>query len=238
MKAYTQELPHVLWLGGGTCTGKTSITERLSDKYDLRVYHCDDLFEEHRNRAEPDKHPTFYNAIFTSYKEMDWERCWMRPVETLLKEQMAIYAKEFQMIASDLLDMPRSRPILAEGSALLPRCVEEMLVTPCAATWLIPEETFHRRMYQQRVPWVRQILNQCADPRQAFDNWMRRDIAFATRVALQSAEIGLKTLTIDGSRSLQENARRVETHFGKLLTASGDIRLTCLSPSAYTRPSM
>lgn len=213
-----QKLAHILWLGGGTCTGKTSIAERLSNKYDLHVYHCDDLFEEHRNRAQPSKHPAFYNAMFTSYKEMDWERFWMRPVETLLEEELAIYADEFEMIVSDLLDMSRSKPILVEGSALLPRCVKGVLTTPSSAIWLIPEETFHRRMYQQRGPWVQRILRQCADPQQAFDNWMARDIAFAELMMSQAARFGLKTLTIDGSRSVQENARRVEAHFGERLT--------------------
>lgn len=217
MRASPEELAHILWMGGGTCTGKTSIAEFLSKKYDLCVYHCDDLFEEHRGRAQPDKHPTFYNAMFTTYADMDWERFWMRPVKTLLQKELAIYADEFEMIVSDLLEMPRSRPILAEGSALLPRCVKEILTTPSAALWLIPEETFHRHMYRQRGPWVQRILRQCADPEQAFDKWMRRDIAFAKHIASQAAYWSLKTLTIDGSRSLRENKERVEAHFGKRL---------------------
>lgn len=218
MRASPQELAQVLWMGGGTCTGKTSITEVLNKQYDLHVYHCDDLFEEHRNRAQPDKHPAFYNAMYTSYADMDWERFWMRPVETLLQEQLAIYADEFDMIVSDLLKMPHSRPILAEGSALLPHCIKQVLTTPSSAIWLIPEETFHRRMYRQRGPWVQRILRQCADPQQAFDNWMGRDVAFAKHMASQAACLSLKTLTIDGSRSIHENARRVEAHFGERLT--------------------
>lgn len=218
MKVSPQELAHVLWMGGGTCTGKTSITERLSAKYDLRLYHCDDLFEEHKSRAKPGKHPAFHNAMFTSYEKMDWERFWMRPVETLLEEQMAIYAEELEMIVSDLLDMPRSKPIIAEGSALLPDCVKEVLATPSSAIWSIPEETFHRAMYQQRGAWVQQILNQCSDPQQAFDNWMQRDMAFAKHIASQADHLNLKTLIVDGSRSIQENARRMEGHFGEHLT--------------------
>ncbi len=213
MKTHPQELSHVLWMGGGTCAGKTSITEILSHRYDLRLYHCDDLFQEHRNRAQADKHPAFYNAMFKSYAEMDWERFWMRPVDTLLEEQLAIYADEFEMIVSDLLEMSRSRPILAEGTALLPRCVQEVLASPSSAIWLIPEEKFHRRMYQQRGLWVQRILCQCADPQQAFENWMKRDIVCARRIASQAARLGSKILTIDGSRSIRENARRVETHF-------------------------
>ncbi|MGM0400322.1 MAG: hypothetical protein ACQEQT_03370 [Chloroflexota bacterium] len=218
MKTPHHKLDHVLWIGGGTCAGKTSIADILNARYDLRGYHCDDLFEEHRNRARPDKHPAFYSAMFTSYKELDWERFWMRPVEILLKEQMAIYAEEFEMIIGDLLAMPRSRPIITEGSALLPRCVKEVLAAPSAALWLIPEETFHRRMYQQRGSWVQDILHQCADPQQAFDHWIRRDIVFAKHIASQTARLGLKALTIDGGRAIQENVRRVEAHFGEHLT--------------------
>jgi hypothetical protein len=93
-----------------------------------------------------------------------------------------------------------------------------VVATSSAALWLIPKEAFHRSMYEQRGAWVRRILSQCSDPGQAFDNWMQRDIAFAGRIASQAARMGWETLTVDGSKSIEENAERVAAHFGELLT--------------------
>ncbi len=59
------DLDHVLWLGGSTCAGKTSVAKRLAASHGLRVYHCDDAFEDHRKRADPDRHPGFCRI-------MDW----------------------------------------------------------------------------------------------------------------------------------------------------------------------
>lgn len=217
MKAPENELPHVLWIGGGTCSGKTSISENLVKKYDLAVYHCDDAFEEHRRKATPERHPTFHQAISTIYAEMEWEQFWMRPVDTLLEEEIAIYREEFEMIVEDLLDLPISPRTLAEGCALLPECVAGTLSDARKAIWIIPTEGFQRRTYSQRGEWVQRILKQCTNPEQAFKNWMNRDVAFTKRIASSATCLGFRTLFVDGGRSIEKNTKIVETHFEEFL---------------------
>ena len=43
-------LPHVYWVGGPGCSGKSSVARLLAARFDLRVYHVDDesnSFEAH-----------------------------------------------------------------------------------------------------------------------------------------------------------------------------------------------
>ena len=46
-----QELRHVLWIGGGSRSGKTTIARRLARRYGLRWYSADAQTWRHRDRA-------------------------------------------------------------------------------------------------------------------------------------------------------------------------------------------
>ncbi len=145
---------------------------------------------------------------------MTWDELWMRDVPTLLADELAIYAEEFPMILADLERLVRQRGlVVAEGAALLPELVAPWVADPRQALWMVPTESFQRRMYPQRGPWVQEILAQCSDPEAAFANWMDRDIAFAQHAAERAARAGLRVLWVDGVASLEENARAVAQWF-------------------------
>jgi len=119
------QLSHILWIGGSPCAGKSSITRLLAQQYNLQTYSCDDHYEAHLNRAAPDKHPLMSNAA-----GMTWNEVWMRPIETLITRELAFYREEFEMVIEDLLALPRTTPIIAEGAALLPECVSPLTPQP------------------------------------------------------------------------------------------------------------
>ena len=54
--------------------------------------------------------------------------------------------------------------------------------------------------YKERE-WVPYVLEGCSDKRQAFDNWMERDILFARQVKAECKENGVVCLVNDGSRT-------------------------------------
>ena len=66
---------------------------------------------------------------------------------------------------------------------------------------------------QERALRIQSILDQCTDPVQAFQNWMDRDVAFARRVAEDARARDLTVLTVDGTRTVEENAATVEANF-------------------------
>ena len=63
------------------------------------------------------------------------------------------------------------------------------------------------------IYWVQEILSQCENPGQAFQNWTDRDIAFARWVAKRATDLGLELLQVDGKHTIVENAEIVEAHF-------------------------
>ncbi len=137
----------------------------------------------------------------------------MRPVDILVTRELAFYREEFEMVVEDLLVMPRYTPIIAEGAALLPECVAPLLSRPERAIWVVPTEEFQLKEYARRE-WVENILSQCRDPKQAWQNWMGRDAGFARVVAEDAKAGGFRIIEVDGNQSIEEHAKMVAAHFG------------------------
>jgi 2-phosphoglycerate kinase len=203
-------LAHVFWVGGSPCSGKSSIVEMLAEAYGLHVYKCDDAFWEHAKRVDPIKQPTFHRLT-----QMTWDEIWVRPVEVQVADEFACYREEFAMILDDLLALPRSASVIAEGVALLPELVSGLVDDCSRAVWVVPTEPFQREHYTlEKRPWVQDILQHCQDPTQAFANWMDRDAGFAKRVAEQARALDLEVLTVDGKRTIEQNAETIAKWFG------------------------
>lgn len=196
------------WIGGSPCAGKSSIADRLALRHDLRVYRCDDAFDEHLRRFTAEEHPIAARLIALSCDEL-----WLRPVPTQIAEEFAFYREEFSLIRDDLRAMPEGRPVIAEGTALLPDCLDRLGVDPGRTIWIVPTEPFQRRHYAER-PWRHDILRACSERARAWEQWMARDVGFAQEVAEEARRRGYRVLTVDGSRSIEEMSEIVARHFG------------------------
>ena len=198
---------NVFWLGGSPCSGKSSISLILASRFDLDVYHVDDAFETHTQRLDPVHHPAL-----TKWRESSWDERWMQPIDNLVQDVIACYREHFALIREDILEMPKRKSLLVEGTALLPRLVASVVTKRSHAIWIIPSADFQRAHYSKR-DWARNIVAQCNDPEVAFHNWMERDIRFAAWVESEAIALKLSILRVDGKRTLAENAEAVATHF-------------------------
>ena len=205
----TPDLGHIFWVGGSPCSGKSSIVKILAERFGWQIYQCDYHFWAHQQRTDPDRHPAFHKLA-----GMSWDDIWMRPVEVLIEDELAIYHEEFEMIIDDLSNLPTEPPIVAEGAALLPDRVGPIVAGARQAIWVVPTEQFQRTMYPQRGAWVQEILDQCRQPEQAFQNWMDRDVQFSQQVIAQANRRALPLLMVDGRRSIDQNAKIVAEQFG------------------------
>lgn len=197
----------IFWLGGSPCAGKSSVADRLAERYDLRLYRCDDAFNRHAAQSNAHDHP----ALF-AIPRMTWDQIWMRPVGVQVAAVLDAYRQEWEMILHDLRALPLDRPLLVEGCALLPE-----LVAPVAARrqvlWFVPEPAFQRQHYAQRG-FIQEILAQCGDPQAAWANWMGRDEQFGREVASAASARGYAVEWVDGRRSLDELTALAAAHFG------------------------
>jgi hypothetical protein len=195
----SRDFSHVLWLGGSTCAGKTTVAKRLAAAYGLRVYPCDEAFEEHRRRARPDRHPGFCRIMDLSAAEL-----WSLPVSEQVRGLLDFYADDLGMILEDLRALPADGPILVEGTGLLPGRIAALVGAPRQALFLISTPDLRRRLYAERGEWVREM------PEEAF----ARDDELARRRAEEAAALGLPVLAVDGARTIEETAELAARCFG------------------------
>jgi 2-phosphoglycerate kinase len=188
-------LPHVLWLGGSACAGKSTAARSLAAAFGLTLYSCDEQFEEHRRRASPERHPHFHRLMDRSPEEL-----WAPPVATQVRDLLLFYEDEFAMVAEDLRSLPG--PVIAEGVGLLPALVAGVLGEPHRACWLIATPEFRRRHYPRRG--LADLLGGYPDPRRACEDWMTRDDEIAIHLKSQATARALPVQIVDGSHTEEE----------------------------------
>jgi len=86
-------------------------------------------------------------------------------------------------------------------------------VDPRHVIYIVPTKEFQVHHYQLR-PWVQIILNECEDPRQAFDNWMMRDHLFGQEILRQARACNYQTIVVDGKLGVDEQFEKVRNHLG------------------------
>lgn len=202
------DLSHVYWLGGASCGGKSTVSRALVERFGMRLYDCDAAYEIHIKTATPERYPLLHRL-----SRLSWNEVWTRPVDQQIREELALYHEEWSLILDDLRLLPADRPILAEGSALLPELFDGTGVSPNRAIWLVPTPEFQRETYARRE-WVAGILAECEKPEQAWRNWMDRDAGFAAHVAEQARLRNRAIITVDGSEPVEAVLPRVIHHFG------------------------
>jgi adenylate kinase family enzyme len=212
MKTTDQISQHVLSkayvLGGSPCSGKSTIAERLEKEFGFQYYKVDDHEREHSKRSDPMLHP-----IMHQYATMSWDEIWMRPVQDQVEEEFEYYRERFEMIAQDLAMYHTEKPIILEGAAYLPELLAQHHANRKCVIFLVPTKEFQLHHYRQR-PWINQILKECKNPEQAFENWMMRDHLFGKKILEQARERNYRTIMVNGKQTIDQQYEKIKTHFG------------------------
>lgn len=213
----TGALRHVLWIGGPPDCGKTTIADRLAERYGLQVYHFDRHEPAHFGRADPARHP----ALTAAHPDrMSPEERWLgSPPEAMARDTLACWTERFGMAVDDLRAMPVVPPIVAEGPGLFPDCVLPYLADRRRAIWLVPAEGFKRASVVRRgKPGSR---HQTSDPERAQRNLLARDLIMGAYVRERAAALDLTLVEVDGSRDLDGMTALVARHFDLWLSSGG-----------------
>jgi 2-phosphoglycerate kinase len=204
----------VLWIGGATDSGKTSVAKALAERFGLQAYHLDRYDREeppgHWSRTDPVRHPHMHAA---PTRDRDW--MWVHTTPEALVERWFRTAPErFQLVLEDLLALPTAPLIVAEGYGFTPELVQPLLSSTRQAIWLISTEEFKRASYARRG---KDPGKDTSDPERARYNHLNRDLLLAEHFRRSAKERGLPILEIDGSRSLDEVITYVEAHVAPFL---------------------
>ena len=206
-----ERLAHVLWIGGGTDAGKTSLARLFAARYGVHIYHFD--------RPSPsweaitiseDKYPHSLR-----WQKMTDEERWLRPAQEQAQHVYQMWAEQYSYRLHDLLSLPIKKRVVAEGYGFLPSIVAPLIKSKRQAIWLVPTEAFKEKTFKARVlegakgSYRHRIQN----PEKALERHRERDMLIAERIREEAVVRNLRLLRIDGSQSLEEVFTIVEDHF-------------------------
>lgn len=203
-------LSHVLWLGGATDSGKTTISQIIAARYGLQVYNYD-RHDLPQMTLLAETHPRYQAFLAASLDEN-----WVDPEpEAMLQFTLQAFCDRFPLVVDDLVALAGQSTVLAEGHGLTPELVSPLLSDKRQAIWLVPAEGFKwASMVRRNKPSFR---DQVRDPERATRNVFARDMLVAAHVKAEAASRGLSVWEVDGSRSAEELAVQVAQHFGPFL---------------------
>jgi shikimate kinase len=145
------DLSHVLWIGGGPASGKSSIGRELADRFDLRLYAVDEHEIAHAPRMPSFLADETFDGFLTASRH------------------------RFRLVLEDLAALSDSPATIVEGSQLLPTSVAAVLREPGHALFLLPVEA---DATTQRIRWeARDLRLATLDVDAPLDEMVERAVA-------------------------------------------------------------
>ena len=159
---------------------------------------------DHARVADPDRHPAMvrFREILSHMSVPQLFETF--PVDELVEGTINYFIEEFEMVVDDLYELPRDKPIVAEGSGILPGPVSRV-TKPNRTIFLVATEAFERRRRSQAnqespEPWFEKMIESSSKRRE--------------QTVLQAEHLELKIIETDGSRSIEDTFDLVKGHFG------------------------
>jgi len=84
----------------------------------------------------------------------------------------------------------------------------------------VPSEAFKRASHERREKSAR--CHRTSDPARFLRNHIERDLLMGEHYRRTARELGLALIDVDGSRSVEQMAATVETHFGAFCQGKPD----------------
>jgi hypothetical protein len=214
MKSVAERLGHVLWIGGAPCAGKTTLSRFLAGKYDFRIYNLDWRYaNEDRFRAGP-------AVRWWAAHTMDQR--WVDIADDeLFERSTACWNERFPVAIDELLTLPASRPIIAEGPGALPWLVGPVLRDKRQAVFLVPELALRDRVVAERERVGGPVAYQnTSDPDRARSNHRERDRRLCVQIEVSCRQLGLRLVRVADPIDLEARLELVEDHFRPYLPAT------------------
>lgn len=199
--AATTLFRHVLWIGGGTGAGKTTIATLIAERYALRPYYYDRVETAQIERMTPGAQPRFTRWLSRS---MD-ERWVALSPSALAATTLGTQDERFELVLDELRSLPTVPPVIAEGFGLRPDLVAPQLDDRQRGVWLLPTPEFRERALGA-ADRLWSMPRQTSDPTRALANRLERDRLLTDHAREAARSRGLVVVEVDGTRSIDEIA--------------------------------
>jgi hypothetical protein len=209
-EALQEQLRHVYWIGGGSCAGKSTIARRIAAEHRLQLYETDETMSDHARRSTPEDCPLLHE-----FMAMDMDQRWVnRSPEDMLETFHWFRGEGFSMIIEDILRLPDEPGVIVDGFRLLPHLVKPLLAGPNQAVWLLPTPEFRQAVVVSRGGPQWGFIGKTNDPERALRNLLDRDAMFTDLLHEEAQHLGLNSIAVDSTMSIDKLAGRVAEALG------------------------
>ena len=202
---------NIFWIGGSPCCGKSTISEMFVSEYGWQLFKCDDHMERYIDIGASGG-----DTAMEECRKLSLDEYWLRDVDVLVKNEFQFYHEMLRYAERDIYDKYTGQAMIIEGVALLPAFVHHQRIAVRNYVCMVPTKKFQLEHYSKR-DWVDGYLSDCLDKKQAYANWMERDAIFAKTVLRQAEDFGLKTIVVDGDKSIVDIYLEMKKHFGLII---------------------
>ena len=120
----------------------------------------------------------------------------------------------FHLIIEDILRLPEESGVIADGFRLLPHLVRPLLAVRSHAIWLLPTPEFRQAVFDSWGGARWGFIGKTSDPERALRNLLERDRMFTHRLYEDVRRLGLNTIEVNTTMTVDELAERVTEALG------------------------
>lgn len=196
---------NIFFIGGVSCSGKSTLSNMLVKKYDMYLYRCDKHFHLRKRKSNPLISPTIFNLTKRDIADILINDS----IEKQFYDYLNFLREDFNLIVKDLSLLSTNKPILVEGNQLLPQLVLPYLSDSKKAIWIIPDEEFMENNFNKRK-FINNKLNSSTNPTLGKNNWIKRNSMLIDYIKESVAENSLNSLLISSEYNIENNFNKLE----------------------------
>jgi hypothetical protein len=211
-RSVLERRPNLRWIVGGSCSGKSTLCQKLSAAYGVPVYDMDaQIFGGYQDRYLPERHPASL-AWFRAGDPLAWALS--LSLDDWYRLNRATHAEYLDLLADDLLASDPDSRLLIDGGITNPGLLAQVLavkqiaclaISPSLSTRLWEEDEERRGMKEaiQRLP----------NPQQAWEAFLAKD-QFTHRTIVEECQAsGIRIFWRDENTPADEMAQKVARFF-------------------------
>jgi 2-phosphoglycerate kinase len=203
-------LSHVIWIGGPTDSGKTTLATYIAKMKGYQYYSSDQTGGEHlRKLAQTNtKHKKYIESV------LDVDERWTGyTAEEIAEQSMEIARERFQFVIEDLIELPNHTPIIAEGLSFTPEIIYPVMTSEYQGIWLMPTQEIMEKSFRKKASFLKSRMGDQAET--TINHLLQVSIYLMDVIKSQAEQCGCKVYEIGEKKTIEENAANVWAHFSQ-----------------------